>query len=192
MDEMTNICEPSAIKGISHDTEAHGFGMCSNTLVCSFLRTLVASKPNGKFLELGSGTGLSTAWILDGMSRNAQLTTIDNTPDLLNILRAHLGLDNQLTVVCADGDEYIHELKGKQFDLIFADTWPGKYRLLPETLDLLNPGGLYIIDDMLHQPNWPEGHEEKVSALITFLESSPGFKITKMAWASGVIVATKV
>lgn len=32
-------------------------------------------------------------------------------------------------------------------DFIFADTWHGKYLMLAEVLDMLNPGGLYIIDD---------------------------------------------
>jgi hypothetical protein len=32
-----------------------------------FLRTLAASKPAGRFLELGTGTGVATAWLLDGM-----------------------------------------------------------------------------------------------------------------------------
>lgn len=192
MDETANLGEPAAIKGIWRDTSARGFDMCSDPLVRSLLRTLVASKPNGKFLELGSGTGLATAWLLAGMSPNARLTTVDNDPALLEILKAHLGGDRRLTVLCADGDEYVRELKGEQFDLIFADTWPGKYRLLPETLALLSPGGLYVIDDMLPQPNWPEGHAEKVSALIAFLEDSPGIEITKLAWASGVIVAAKV
>ena len=39
---------------------------------------------------------------------------------------------------------------------------PGKYDLFEETIDMLNNGGIYIIDDMLPQPNWPLGHDEKV------------------------------
>ena len=191
MDETTNLSEPAAIQGIWHDTKAHGFSMCSDPLVGSLLRSLAASKPQGKMLELGSGTGLATAWLLDGMNQHARLTTVDNDPALLDILKAHLGQDSRLTVICADGDEFIHNLKGQQFDLIFADTWSGKYRLLPETLDLLSAGGLYVIDDMLPQPNWPEGHDEKVRELISFLDHSPDIQVTKMAWASGVMVAKR-
>ncbi|MEO1143411.1 MAG: class I SAM-dependent methyltransferase [Pseudomonadota bacterium] len=136
------------------------------------LRTLAASKPNGNLLELGSGSGLATAWLLDGMNDGARLTTVDNDPALLSILDKHLGSDHRLAVICADGDEFISKIEGKRFDLIFADTWSGKYRLLPETLDLLSPGGLYVIDDMLPQPNWPEGHEQKVCALVASLEEN--------------------
>ena len=47
--------------------------MPSDPLTCTLLRTLAASKPGGQFLELGSGTGLSTAWLLDGMDARATL-----------------------------------------------------------------------------------------------------------------------
>jgi hypothetical protein len=62
-------------------------------------------------------------------------------------------------VICNDGDEFLRSLKGQQFDLIFADTWSGKYRLLEEALDLVSPAGIYVIDDMPQKsptllPNW--------------------------------------
>src|SRR5689334_25145131 len=55
--------------------------------------------------------------------------------------------------------------KSQKFDYIFADTWHGKYLLLDEVLSMLNRGGLYIIDDMLPQPNWPEGQDRKSTRL---------------------------
>jgi hypothetical protein len=51
--------------------------------------------------------------------------------------------------------------RGKKFDYNFADTGYGKCLLLNEALNMLNKGGLYITDDMLPRPNWPEGHHEK-------------------------------
>ena len=165
--------------------------MASDPLTCSLLRTLAATKPAGHLLELGSGTGLSTAWLLDGMDSKSHLTTVDNDELLISVLKPHLGADPRLTVVCSDGDDFLRALRGEHFDFIFADTWAGKYRLLPDALALLNPGGLYIIDDMLPQPNWPEGHAEKVASLIFTLEQLEDFRVTKLSWASGVIIATK-
>ena len=117
--------------------------MPSDPLTCSFLRILAASKPSGRFLELGSGTGLSTAWILDGMDRNSHLTTIDNDESRLSILRKHLAADPRLKVVCGDGDEFLTSLSEQQFDFIFADTWVGKYQCLDRALSLLKPSGIY-------------------------------------------------
>lgn len=192
MNDPSNLDEPKSIQAIWADTHASGFTMASEPLTCSLLRTLAASKRGGRFLELGSGTGLSTAWLLDGMDINSRLTTVDNDEDLLSILRNNLGEDQRLTVVCADGDEYLRSLNGQSFDFIFADTWSGKYRLLDEALSLVSPSGFYVIDDMLPQPNWPEGHAEKVAHLISTLEQRSDFRITKMSWASGLILATKL
>ncbi|HEY2720855.1 MAG TPA: hypothetical protein VGI82_03980 [Chitinophagaceae bacterium] len=47
------------------ETKSLGSTMASDVLTCSLLRTLAASKPSGKFLELGTGTGLATSWILE-------------------------------------------------------------------------------------------------------------------------------
>ncbi|MCG6932802.1 MAG: class I SAM-dependent methyltransferase [Gallionella sp.] len=192
MHDLTNLNEPKSIQAILADTCAAGFTMASEPLACSLLRTLAATKPGGRFLELGSGTGLSTAWLLDGMDPNSRLITVDNDESLLSILRANLGEDPRLTVVCADGDEFLGSLNGQHFDFIFADTWSGKYRLLEEALALVSPSGLYVIDDMLPQPNWPEGHAEKVAHLISALEHRSDFRIAKMSWASGVIIASRL
>ena len=86
----------------------------------------------------------------------------------------------------------MRSLRGEHFDFIFADTWAGKYRLLHDALELLNPAGLYVIDDMLPQPNWPEGHAEKAKDLVATLEKMEGFRVTKLSWGSGVVLATKL
>ena len=84
-----------------------------------------------------------------------------------------------------------NENKDKKFDYIFADTWHGKYLLLDEVLSMLNKGGLYIIDDMLPQPNWPDGHHEKAINLVTVLEKRSDLILTKQNWATGIIIAVK-
>lgn len=191
MNDAQNIREPAAIPAMAQATRAMGFTMASDPLTCAFLRTLAAIKPAGRLLELGSGTGLSTAWLLDGMCPASTLTTVDWDEQALDVLRVHLGHDPRLTVVCRDGDEFVKSLQGQTFDLIFADTWAGKYRLLDEALALLNPGGMYVIDDMLPQPNWPDGHAQKADDLLLRLEALPDFVVCKLSWASGVVVAVR-
>src|SRR5688572_21764159 len=161
MTEEINQPLPQAYHEILEATKASGFTMASDILTCSLLRTLAASKPSGKFLELGTGTGLSTAWILDGMDGQSSLLSIDNDAEFLGIARKYVGHDSRLDLVCSDGGDWVEANRHQRFDYIFADTWHGKYLLLEDVLAMLNKGGLYIIDDMLPQPNWPEGHAEK-------------------------------
>lgn len=199
MNDQTNLNPPAILEPIEAETAAAGFAMASDRQTGSLLRTLAASKPGGALLELGTGSGLSTAWILDGMSANATLDTLDNDPEIQSIARTHLGDDPRLTIHTRDGDEFIRALAaaGATFDFIFADTWPGKLRLLDETLTLLKPGGLYVVDDMLPQPNWETldlgyDHPAAIRTLTTTLQAHPDLHSTELAWSTGIIIATKI
>ena len=191
MIETIHQAYPTAYNTINEATKLSGFTMASDVLTCSLLRTLASSKPAGQFLELGTGTGLSTSWILDGMDERSTLTSIDNDPKFLEIAQSALGNDKRLKLICTDGEEWVESNKNQKYDYIFADTWHGKYLLLDEVLAVLNKGGLYIIDDMLPQPNWPEGHHEKAINLVNVLELRNDLTLTKQVWASGIIVAVK-
>jgi predicted O-methyltransferase YrrM len=189
-EEIKQSYPPTYIQ-IDEATRTSGFTMASDVLTCSLLRTLASSKPGGKYLELGTGTGLSTSWILDGMDSTAELISVDNDENFLSIARQFLGSDNRLTLVSSDGGDWVNDNKSKKFDFIFADTWHGKYLLLNEVLSMLNKGGFYIIDDMLPQPNWPDGHQEKAINLVAVLEKRNDLVLTKQVWATGIIVAVK-
>lgn len=194
MNEANNLHPPASVAAIQAATRAHGFTMASDELTGSLLRTLAATKPGGRLLELGTGTGLATAWLLDGMDDEAELLTMDNDAAVMAIAEAHLGSDPRVSFYTMDGDAFLHSLveERQRFDLIFADTWPGKFWLLEETLSLLKPGGIYVIDDLLPQPNWPEAHPPKVAQLIATLEQRSDLRIAKLNWSTGLMLATKI
>jgi len=192
MNQEINQPIPLTYTAIDAATKASGFTMASDIYTCSLLKTIAASKPAGKFLELGTGTGLSTAWILDGMDADSTLVSIDNDAQFLAIANEHLGKDPRLTLTLTDGGDWVENHQTEKYDYIFADTWHGKYLLLDEVLSMLNKGGFYIIDDMLPQPNWPEGHDIKAINLIKELENRNDLILTKQVWATGIVIAVKV
>jgi len=191
MTEEINQAIPETYAAIREATQASGFTMASDIMTCSLLRTLAASKPSGKFLELGTGTGLSTSWILDGMDSDSTLISIDHDQNFLDIAIEFLASDTRLKLITTDGAEWVNNNKEQKFDYIFADTWHGKYLLLDEVLSMLNKGGLYIIDDMLPQSNCPDGHHQKAIDLVKYLESRGDLLLTKQCWATGIVVAVK-
>ena len=77
------------------------------------------------------------------------------------------------------------------FDLVFADAMPGKYEGLDEALAVVKAGGFYIIDDMLPQPNWPEGHAAKIPTLMEQLAARSEFSLAALAWSTGVVIAVR-
>ena len=192
MNEEIRQAYPAAYLAINEATKDSEFSMASDVLTCSLLKTLAASKPRGTFLELGTGTGLSTSWILAGMDTSSTLISIDNDAKYLAIAERFLENDQRLDLVCIDGADWVEKNKDRKFDYIFADTWHGKYLLLEEVIAMLNPGAFYIIDDMLPQPNWPEGHQEKAIRLIEDLDKQEDLIITKQCWATGIVIATKI
>lgn len=143
-------------------------------------------------LELGTGTGLSACWILSGMDPHAKLITVDNDPEVQRIAVEQLGEDPRITIVCADGAEYLGVLAGTTFDLIFADAWPGKFIDLDHALGLLAVGGVYIVDDLLPQPSWPDGHAPKVPLLVESLRAREDLALVEMDWSTGIVIASKI
>lgn len=194
----TNLQPPTLVATIEQATTDLGFGMASGKRTGALLRTLAASKPGGRLLELGTGTGVATAWILEGMDTTSTLDSLDNDADAQAIAGRFLADDPRLTLHLQDGDAFIKRLHahGRRFDFVFADTWPGKLRLLDETLDLLNPGAFYIVDDMLPQPSWESldlgyDHTAAIKNLVGVLDGQSGLHLTKLGWDSGIIVAVK-
>jgi predicted O-methyltransferase YrrM len=194
MNDASNLNPPMQLEEIIKATKAIGFTMASDYLTGSLLRTLAASKPAGKFLELGTGTGIATAWLLEGMDAQSKLFTVDQQEALVAIAKQHLADDARVTFAVMDGAAFLELLilQRQTFDLIFADTWPGKYSFLEETLALLKVGGLYVIDDMSPQEGWPEDHPMKVVNLMAELEQRSDLRLTKLNWSTGVVVAAKI
>lgn len=191
MNDLNILDKPSVYPRILAKSAEIGFTMPSDLYIGSLLKTLISSKPRSNFLELGTGIGLSLSWMIDGMDAASTLTTIDNDPQLIDIASTFFDHDDRITIICADGSEWIKNYRGDKFDLIFADAWPGKYSEVDEILALVNPGGFYVIDDMNTHPNWPAGHAEKVDRLINYLENRDDFCITKMNWSTGIILAVR-
>ncbi len=182
---------PVRLAQILADTEAAGFQMVSDARTGSLLRTLAATKPGGSFLELGTGTGAAGAWLLDGMDDNARLVSVDSDESFLSIARKNLGGDPRCRFVLEDGGAFIERQSPASFDLIFADTWAGKFTHLTQTLALLRPGALYVVDDLFPQPNWPPEHPSKVEAYLAALQARDDLHIATLDWGTGHIVAAK-
>ncbi|HUR41540.1 MAG TPA: class I SAM-dependent methyltransferase [Verrucomicrobiae bacterium] len=181
---------PPSVQAIQRETNALGFTMASEPATGAVLAVLAATKPGGRFLELGTGTGLGTAWLLAGMDANSRLDSVDTDATVVGVARRHLGADLRVTFHVVDGADFLRAAPKGVWDFVYADAWPGKFTHLHEALSLLRPGGIYFIDDLRPQPNWPEGHAVKVAALIEALARS-GLTIAKLDCASGLMLAVR-
>lgn len=190
MDDTEIIRVPPVVEAIEQDTQRMGFTMASDRRTGSLLRVLAAAKPAGRFLELGTGTGIATAWLLAGMDSSSKLDSVDQDPTVQEVAKRHLDDDSRVMFHVAKGEQFLVEAR-TPYDLIFADSWAGKFNNLNAALSLLRVGGIYFIDDLLPQPNWPEDHAGKVAALVNDLESRKGFEVTKLDWATGLMILVR-
>ena len=182
-------------KTCSHDliekrSKKLGFDMCSDHETGALISTLVSSKPNGRILELGTGTGTSTAWILEGMCPSSTLISIDYDADCQQVAIDILDQDNRVTFITGDAIDFLTKQTECSFDLIFADAEPGKYYFLEETLKLLKPGGLYIVDDMLLQDDWSDDYYLFAQKTLQGLKRVSGMRKAGLSYSSGLIIMT--
>ena len=188
-DQPENL--PPALHAILHDGEALGFTMASEPRTGALLAVLAASKPDGRILELGTGTGAGTSWLLAGMDSRSRLDSVDSDDKVIAVAKRHLGADPRVRFHLLNGAEFILRASPRSYDLVYADAWPGKFFHLDDALGLLADGGIYVIDDLLPQANWPDGHAAKVEALLGELDARPGFTTVRLSWASGLMLVVR-
>lgn len=181
--------DPDTLERIHARADEVGFDAASVAAVGELLTALAASKPGGRLLELGTGPGLGTACLLRGMDATARVVTVELDPKLSAIAQAELR-DDRVEWVVADGGNWL-ETNTDAFDLVFADTYPGKFTHLDQALELVKPGGFYVVDDLLPQPNWPAGHQTAVDELLATLRARPGWVTAYFADATGVLLCSR-
>lgn len=182
--------EPAIIETLVAEAEKHGFEESCAPETGALLRMLAAAKPKGRMLNLGTGFGISSAWLLDGMSEGAELWTVDIDDTGSAVAKAHL--DKRLRVVVEDGGAFLAGANalGQRFDLIFADAMPGKYEHLERALDLVAPGGFYVVDDLTPTEDWPEG-AALAPKLVARIEADPRFVSLALDWSTGHMIAVR-
>jgi SAM-dependent methyltransferase len=92
MNDRSILNRPTALEAILRETADLGFSMASESQTGSLLRTLAASKPAGRFLELGTGTGVGIV---------ARLATLLDVPSDAICLDVACGTGNCTTAMAA-------------------------------------------------------------------------------------------
>jgi len=179
------------LAAIEADAERLGFIYSSENLTGNLLAVLAASKPRGRLLELGTGLGHGTAWLLSGMDAQSVLTTIDANIQNSDTAQTHIGNDKRARFVVRDAGAWLETAPANEFDLIFADAPEGKYAHLEEALCALKPGGFYVVDDMRRLLDGTDEYAVPAAELVRNLSARPDFAVVQIDWATGILVAVK-
>lgn len=155
------------------------------------LAVLAAHLPTGaQVLELGTGTGVGTAWLSVGLLPRFDVTVITVEKDPVIAARA-AAVEWPKFVDLRQGDALELMEESGQFDLIFADAPAGKWHGLERTIGALGPHGLLIVDDMTPRPDWSPEQRRIQEGVRRALLSHPLLRAVELDYGSGVVLGVR-
>jgi predicted O-methyltransferase YrrM len=169
--------------------EKRGFMMSSEPRTGALLRTLVATKPAGRILEVGAGLGVGAAWLLDGMDAEARLICLEVHQRIGGLCQKFLADDPRVQVIITDATDWLESYDGPPFDFAFVDTTTTKFHRRDSLFKHLADGALFVADDLLPQQSWAPEHPARVEVFRKEILLEPNLVPTLMDWSSGLLVA---
>ena len=168
-----------------------GFPLSCEPAVGRLLAVLAAQLPEGaRVLELGTGTGVGTAWIVSGLLPRADVTVTSVEKDPATAALAAAG-NWPPFVHLRHGDALDVLAEGGTFNLVFADAAGGKHDGLDRSVAALRPRGLLVVDDMTPQPGWAGSLRAAQGKVRQQLLSAAELTSAELAVGSGVILSAR-
>jgi len=182
---------PEPVRLAAERAERAGFAMSCDPGAGRLLAVLAAAVPaNGRVLELGTGTGAGTAWIVHGLRERDDVEVVTVEIDAATAaLAAQYRWPPQVRLLTGDALEVTR--RAGRFDLIFADAQGGKWEGLDATVAALRPGGQLLVDDMTPGEFADEHHARKTAEVRSRLLGHPDLVSVEIAWSSGLILSTR-
>ena len=118
------------------------------------LRMLAAAVDAKSVVEVGTGAGVASVWLLRGMRADGVLTTVDVEPEHQRAARETLqeaGIPaNRVRLISGRALEVLPRLTDGGYDLVFVDADKQEYTgYLEQAMRLLRPGGVVVFDNAL-------------------------------------------
>ncbi|HET9650176.1 MAG TPA: cytidine deaminase [Microlunatus sp.] len=140
---------PLVVRALRMSLE-RGYVQTSRSETGRLLATLAATR-SGTIAECGTGCGVGAAWLRSGAPKDTRVITAELDPGLAHGVMAMFA-DDDIDVMHADWTSLAQH---GPFSLIFLDaasakTWPRE-----DIIDLVEPGGMIILDDFVPCAGWP-------------------------------------
>ena len=120
---------------------------------CQFLHLIIKVSKINKVLEIGTFTGLSTLSMALALPDNGEIIALDKNRETNKIavnFFKKAEQNHKIKTIIKPALESLIKIRNKKFDLVFIDADKMNYKKYYEiSLDLLNKGGLVIIDNVL-------------------------------------------
>ena len=172
-----------------------------STGVGATLRLLAATCGAKAVLEIGTGAGVSGLWLLQGMSADGVLTTIDHEVEFHKYARRAFtaaGIPSQRTrLIAGRALDVLPRMAARGYDMMVIDAPADE---IPDYLDhalrVLRPGGLIVIvharwHDQVADPAQRDEQTVMMRELAKVLASSEQFVPAMLPVGDGLLAAVK-
>jgi predicted O-methyltransferase YrrM len=166
-----------------------GFVSSTRNETGRLLATLAATR-HGTMAECGTGCGVGSAWLRSGMRGDARIVTAELDHRLAEAVRELFGDDDRVDVLQADWttlQEYA------PFSLLFLDVREAKQNGPESVTELVEPGGIVVLDDFTPYEGWPPIYEGRVDSTRQQWLTDSRFTTAEVMVApdSAVLLATR-
>lgn len=154
------------------------------------LSILTGQITQGKILEIGTGYGVGSSWILSSIAPKVKFITVDNSKEKIDATANHIS-HNQAEFICGDWKEVITK---RPFQFIFADAAAAKTIEGELLFNILNIGGMIFMDDFTPEEHFPEEWKGKPDKVREYWLNHSGLKATEiyLTSTSSAIIATRI
>lgn len=167
----------------------------------SLLRAIASLHQVKSAVEIGTGTGVSGLWILEGMAPGGVLTTIDPESEFqreaARVFRAAKIPSPRTRFINGRALEVLPRLAASTYNLVVLDALPEETTSYVEHAErVLKPGGALVIPNGLSfgnvaDPAKRDPHTVAMREVLRRLEESDSWTTTVLPVGDGVVLATK-
>lgn len=158
----------------------------------ALLRMLAGGKQDARIGEIGTGGGVSAAWLAAGMSADSSLLSCDIDETLVTNAREFFADFHNVKI--SEGDWEVLFSEEEPFDLLFFDATPRAYLKdranWDDAIELVKIGGQIMMDDLAPVELWPpewEGNTDDKREFVLFNPRVAGVEVRTTARTSSLV-----
>jgi len=126
------------------------------------LLAALAATRGGTMAEFGTGCGVGTAWLRSGVRPGTQIISAELDPRLANAAQEIFTDDPQVEVLAADWSTLTDQ---GPFSLLYLDSGDPSAVRVDAVADLVDVGGIVVLDDFTPCALWPPVFHGRVDTL---------------------------
>lgn len=158
-----------------------------------------------EILEIGTAIGFSAGLMVQSVSADCHVTTIERNPDMIEKAKKNfkkMNIEDNITLLEGQASDWLEKLEEESVDFIFMDSAKAKYYdFFPHCYRILKQGGVLAIDDVLQGgtildedsevPRRRRKIHRKLNAFLDIVLDHPAFESSIIPLGDGLLLITK-